>query len=41
MEVNIPICLALVRHIWAAVSQSGILSTRDKWIYWTESLEGP
>lgn len=38
-EVILPICSALVRCIWGAVSSSELPSTRESWTYWSDSLE--
>jgi len=32
-EVILPLCSALVRLIWAAVSRAGLASTREIWAY--------
>jgi len=39
-EVILPLCSALVRHIWSIVSHSGLPSTRETWTYWRESNRG-
>lgn len=33
-EQIFPLCSALVRHIWSAGSDSGVLSTRETRSYW-------
>jgi len=40
-EVILPFYSALVRHTWRAGSSCGLPSTREAWIYWRESNEGP
>ncbi|KAJ7406636.1 rna-directed dna polymerase from mobile element jockey-like [Pitangus sulphuratus] len=36
-EVILPLYSALVRHIWSAMSSSGLLSTRETWSFWIRS----
>ena len=40
-EVILPLCSALVRQIWSAMSSSELLSTRKIWTYWDKFSKGP
>ncbi|RMC02148.1 hypothetical protein DUI87_21315 [Hirundo rustica rustica] len=39
-EMILSLDSALVRHIWSAVSSSGLLSTRETWSSWSRSSRG-
>ena len=34
-KVVLPLCSALVSHIWSTVSSCGLLSKRKVWTYWS------